>query len=66
MTKGDVHNEYPLLKITPRHAKYISMSSKRGKHLILRRRHGVKKYLKPVLVKHGLLEAEAAAFSTLY
>jgi hypothetical protein len=39
------------------------MSADKGKHPPRRR---ARKYVKPVLVKHGLLEAEAAAFSTLY
>ena len=39
------------------------MKSKKGGPCASKRS---KKYVKPKLVKHGLMEAEAAAFSTLY
>ena len=43
------------------------MSTDKGKHPSRRRPPArEKKYVKPVLVKHGLLEAEAAALRTLY
>ena len=51
------------LKISGGHATMWVMSADKGKHPPRRR---ARKYVKPVLVKHGLLEAEAAAFSTLY